>query len=107
MAQNIEQGNGWPAAAKKGWRQVEKQPGSNNFTMGIAVKLTGIDPYRIRKYEEGGLLAPERTEGNQRLFSENDIEIIKQAARLEDEGINIEGIKAILAMRRGDRKVEE
>ncbi len=87
--------------------QTEKPQGPNNFTMGIAVRLTGIDPYRIRKYEEGGLLTPERTEGNQRLFSESDVEIIKQAAKLEDEGINVEGIKAILAMRRGDRKVDE
>jgi len=86
-------------------REREEKPGNaKNFTMAIAVKLTGTDPYRIRKYEEGGLLTPERTEGNQRLFSESDIEIIKQAAKLEDEGINVEGIKAILAMRRGERK---
>ncbi|AII57431.1 MerR family transcriptional regulator [Dehalococcoides mccartyi CG1] len=82
----------------------EQSRGPNNFTMAIAVKLTGVDPYRIRKYEEGGLLTPERTEGHQRLFSEKDIEIIKQAAKLEDEGINVEGIKAILAIRRGERK---
>jgi DNA-binding transcriptional MerR regulator len=92
---------------EKTGEQDDKTRSLNNFTMAIAVKLTGIDPYRIRKYEEGGLLTPERTEGHQRLFSENDIEIIKQAAKLEDEGINVEGIKAILAMRRGDRKVEE
>ena len=89
-------------------RERKEEPRTpHNFTMAIAVKLTGIDPYRIRKYEEGSLLTPERTEGNQRLFSESDIEIIKQAAKLEDEGINVEGIKAILAMRRGERKVEE
>ena len=75
-----------------------------NHTMAIAVKLTGVESHRIRRYEEGGLLVPERTEGNQRLFSQEDIEIIRQAAKLEDEGINVEGIKAILAMRRGDRK---
>ena len=77
---------------------------ANNFTMAITVKLTGIESYRIRRYEAGGLLSPERTEGNQRLFSENDIEMIKQVAGLEDEGINLEGIKAILAMRRGERE---
>ena len=82
----------------------EKQTEPNNFTMAIAVKLTGVDPYHIRKYEEGGLISPERTEGNQRLFSESDIEIIKQAAKLETEGINVEGIKAILAIRKGERK---
>jgi len=88
---------------KRGERE-DRGKSPKNFTMAIAMKLTGIDPYRIRKYEEGGLLIPERTEGNQRLFSESDIEIIKQAAKLEDEGINVEGIKAILAMRRGERK---
>jgi len=91
-------------SSEKAGGQEDKRKGSNNFTMAIAVKLTGIDPYRIRKYEQGGLLTPERTEGHQRLFSESDIEIIKQAAKLENEGINVEGIKAILAMRRGERK---
>ena len=90
--------------SEKTGEQEGKDRGHNNFTMAVAVKLTGVDPYRIRKYEEGGLLIPERTGGNQRLFSESDIEIIKQAAKLEDEGINVEGIKAILAMRRGERK---
>ena len=94
----------WTVPTEKPGEQEDRRKGSNNFTMAIAMKLTGIDPYRIRKYEEGGLLIPERTEGNQRLFSESDIEVIKQAAKLEDEGINVEGIKAILAMRRGERK---
>jgi DNA-binding transcriptional MerR regulator len=74
-----------------------------NFTMAVAVKLTGVEPHRIRRFEEGGLLLADRTEGNQRLFSQDDIEIVRQAAKLEDEGINVEGIKAILAIRRGDR----
>ncbi len=77
---------------------------AKNYTMAIAVKLAGVEAHRIRRFEEGGLLTPERSGGNQRLFSEDDIEIIRQAARLEDEGINVEGIKAILAMRRGERK---
>jgi DNA-binding transcriptional MerR regulator len=72
--------------------------------MAIAVKLTGVEPHRIRRFEDGGLLVADRTEGNQRLFSQEDIETIRQAAKLEDEGINVEGIKAILAMRRGERK---
>jgi DNA-binding transcriptional MerR regulator len=75
-----------------------------NYTMAIAVKLTGVEPHRIRRFEDGGLLVADRTEGNQRLFSQEDIETIRQASKLEDEGINVEGIKAILAMRRGERK---
>ena len=76
----------------------------SNYTMAVAVRLTGVESHRIRRYEEGGLLSPERTEGNQRLFSESDIEVIREAAKLESEGINVEGIKAILSMRRGERK---
>jgi MerR family transcriptional regulator, glutamine synthetase repressor len=79
-------------------------PTEKNYTMAIAVKLTGVEPHRIRRFEEGGLLLAERTEGNQRLFSQEDIDTIRQAGKLEDEGINVEGIKAIMAMRRGDRK---
>ena len=82
---------------------LEKRSASN-YTMAIAVKLTGIEPHRIRRYEEGGLLNPVRSEGNQRLFSAADIELIKEAAKLENEGINVEGIKAILANRKGERE---
>jgi len=91
-----------PEAKKRDEDQPRRRV--KNYTMAIAVKLTGIESHRIRRYEEGGLLAPERTGGNQRLFSEDDIEVIIQAAKLEEEGINVEGIKAIIAMRRGERK---
>lgn len=78
--------------------------GGSNYTMANAVKLTGVEAHRIRRYEEGGLLTPERTGGHQRLFSDDDIELIIEIAKLEDVGINVEGIKAILAMRKGERK---
>ena len=89
---------------KKGDDRSDSGRTAKNYTMAIAVKLAGVEPHRIRRYEEGGLLTAERTGGNQRLFSEDDIQIMRQAARLEDEGINVEGIKAIMAMRRGERK---
>lgn len=91
-------------SAKRSKDSDEIRREANNFTMAITVKLTGIESHRIRRYEAAGLLSPERTDGNQRLFSENDIEMIRQVAGLEDEGINLEGIKAILAMRRGERE---
>jgi MerR family glutamine synthetase transcriptional repressor len=75
----------------------------NYYTMAIAIKLSGVEAHRIRRYEEGGLFSPVRTAGNQRLFSEDDINIIKQAAKLEGKGINVEGIKAILAIKRGGK----
>jgi len=91
-------------SAEKRLKNKEIRQGGSNYTMANAVRLTDVEAHRIRRYEEGGLLTPERTEGHQRLFSDDDIELIIAAAKLEDEGINVEGIKAILAMRKGERE---
>lgn len=91
------------ATGKNDSRKQKKAKG-NNYTMAITAKLTGVEPHRIRRYEEGGLVTPERSDGNQRLFSTNDIEVIKQADKLENEGINVHGIKAIFSIRKGERK---
>jgi len=77
---------------------------SGKYTMSVAVMLTGVEAHRIRRFEGCGALSPVRTESRQRLYSDPDIELIKEIARLEDEGINMQGIRAILAMRRGERK---
>jgi DNA-binding transcriptional MerR regulator len=74
------------------------------YTMSVAVRLTGAEAHRIRKFEEAGLLRPTRTEGRQRLYSDSEIKIIKEIAKLEEEGINLQGIRAIVAMRRGKRQ---
>ncbi len=72
------------------------------YTMGVTVRLTRIEAYRIRRFEQADILAPARTEARQRLYSDSEIELIREIARLEDQGINLSGIKAILAMRRGE-----
>jgi len=72
--------------------------------MSVAVMLTGVEAHRIRRFEVCGLLKPARTEARQRLYSDPEIELIKEIAKLENEGINMEGAKAILAIRRGERK---
>jgi len=82
-------------------RKEESLP---KYTMGVAVRLTGVEAGRIRRFEDAGLLEPKRTEGGQRLFTDPEIELIKEIAKLEDEGANLEGIKIILSMRRGERK---
>ena len=73
------------------------------YTMSVAVMLTGVEAHRIRRFEATGLLKPARTKAGQRLCSDPEIELIKEIAKLEDEGINLEGVRVILAMRRGAR----
>lgn len=74
------------------------------YTTGVTVRLTGVEAHRIRRYEGCGLLKPVRTEGGQRLYSDPDIELIKEIASLEDRGANLEGIKIILAMKHGKKR---
>lgn len=74
------------------------------YTMAVAVMLAGVEAHRIRRFEQAGLLKPIRSEAGQRRYSDLEIDLIKNIATLEDEGINLQGVKAILAMRRGERE---
>ena len=63
-------------------------------------EMYGIHPQTLRLYEREGLLKPSRTEGNTRLYTDEDLErleIILSLAR--DLGVNISGIAIILQMR--------
>lgn len=74
------------------------------YTMAVTVRLTGVAAHKIRRFEEFGLCIPARTNCKQRLYSDNDLEVIKEIAVLEKEGVNLPGVKTILAMRNpGDR----
>ena len=52
------------------------------YTMSVTVKLTGVVAHRIRRFEQFGILYPNRTEARQRLFSDIEVELIKEVARL-------------------------
>lgn len=83
-------------------RNADNQIGK--YTMGVTVRLTKIQAYRIRRYEQAEIIRPIRTESRQRLYSDFEIELIREIARLEDQGINLTGVKVILKMRRGEVK---
>jgi DNA-binding transcriptional MerR regulator len=68
------------------------------YTMAVTVMITGIAAHKIRKFEEFGLCKPARTRSRQRLYSDSDIELIRQISILEKDHVNLPGIKIILAM---------
>ena len=82
---------------------ISKEREIGKYTMSVAVMLTGIEAHRIRRYEQPGLLKPVRSGAGQRRYTDTEIELIKSIAKLEGEGINQQGVKAILAMRNGER----
>ncbi|MFC7392638.1 MerR family transcriptional regulator [Scopulibacillus cellulosilyticus] len=69
------------------------------FPMSIVQKLTGLSARQIRYYEQHQLIYPERTEGNRRMFSFNDVERLLEIKSLLDEGVNLAGIKHVLNMK--------
>jgi MerR family transcriptional regulator/heat shock protein HspR len=62
--------------------------------------MYGIHPQTLRLYEREGLLKPSRTEGNTRLYTDEDLERLEFILSLaRDLGVNIAGISIILEMR--------
>lgn len=72
---------------------TQPNPEISAYSIGVARKETGLTTRQIRYYEKVGLIKPDRTEGNHRLYSSNDIEKLKEIKNLLAQGVNIEGIK--------------
>lgn len=60
------------------------------------MKLTDLTARQIRYYEQHELIVPARTNGNQRLFSFNDVERLLEIKSLIEKGVNIAGIKQVM-----------
>ena len=69
------------------------------YVIGVVSKMLDIHPQTLRNYERMGLVVPERTDGNTRLYSKVDIERIARIQRLTQElGVNLAGAEVILHM---------
>jgi len=69
------------------------------FSIGTVMKLTDLTARQIRYYEEHELIKPDRTDGNRRLFSLNDIDALLEIKDYIDQGINLAGIKQIFLVK--------
>lgn len=69
------------------------------YSIAVASDLSGVPQQQLRRMEEGGLVAPARTVGNTRLYSDEDVTQIAAVVALADEGINAAGIRHILRLR--------
>lgn len=70
------------------------------YMISVVAQRYDIHPQTLRMYEREGLLKPSRTDGNTRLYSEEDIERLKTILRFtRDLGVNLAGVGIILNMR--------
>jgi len=71
------------------------------FVISVAARLVEMHPQTLRKYEREGLIAPSRTSGNLRLYSDHDIEQLRQVKYLvEQRGLNLAGVQLALELTR-------
>jgi MerR family transcriptional regulator/heat shock protein HspR len=80
---------------------VTKRSGKAYYMISAVAQKYNIHPQTLRLYEREGLLTPSRTEGNTRLYSEEDLEQLETILSLtRDLGVNLAGVEIILNMRR-------
>ncbi|MFF2753930.1 MerR family transcriptional regulator [Psychrobacillus sp. NPDC058041] len=77
------------------------------LSMNIVMQLTGLTARQIRYYEEHELVQPARTEGKQRMFSLDDIDILLEIKDMISTGVNIAGIKQIFEMKKNPTSNKE
>ena len=79
-------------------RGVANGPDQAVYIISVAAELAGVHPQTLRIYEQKGLVRPHRTRGNTRRYSEADIDRLRRVQRLTQDGVNLAGVKRILAM---------
>jgi MerR family transcriptional regulator, heat shock protein HspR len=69
------------------------------YMISVAADLVGMHPQTLRIYESKGLVRPGRTPGGTRLYSEHDLERLREIQRLTTElGLNLAGVRRVLAL---------
>jgi MerR family transcriptional regulator/heat shock protein HspR len=77
-----------------------KKKGKAAYMISAVAETYGIHPQTLRLYEREGLLKPSRSEGNTRLYTQEDIERLELILSLtRDLGVNLAGVEVILNMR--------
>jgi MerR family transcriptional regulator/heat shock protein HspR len=78
-----------------------RRGGKAYYMISAVAQKYNIHPQTLRMYEREGLLTPSRTEGNTRLYSDEDLEQLETILSLtRDLGVNLAGVEIILNMRR-------
>ena len=69
------------------------------YVISVAARIIGTETYTLRYYERIGLIEPKRSQGNIRLYSDRDIDLLRRVRTLvEDMGINLAGVEVILRL---------
>lgn len=77
------------------------------FSISAVAKMFSVHQQTIRLYEKEGLICPNRSAGNTRLFSEEDVDRLEEVIHLTHElGINLAGVEMILKLKKQMKKMQ-
>jgi DNA-binding transcriptional MerR regulator len=79
-------------------RHPEPDPTRPVYGISVAAELVGSEPQSLRLYEARGLLAPARSEGGTRRYSEDDLERLRAIGTLLEAGLNLAGIDKVFEL---------
>ncbi len=69
------------------------------YMISVAAELAGMHPQTLRLYENRGLISPERSSGNTRLYSDKDLEQLQRIQELTTElGMNLAGVEKVFEL---------
>src|SRR5579883_3399790 len=82
-------------------RPLQPRPDGTDFpkySITTAAEMVGIHPQQLRRYEQAGMVVPQRTEGNTRRYSDDDIARLERIRALAETGANQSSIEQIMQL---------
>lgn len=78
------------------------------FVISVAARIVGVQTQTLRYYERIGLVEPQRTSGNQRMYSRREVERVQRVRNMmEDLGVNLAGVEVVIKLLDRLQKAEE
>ncbi len=87
-------------------RGERADPTRGLYGISVAAELVGSAPQNLRLYETRGLINPARSRGGTRRYSDDDLVRLRQIGRLLDDGLNLAGIAAVLALQAANQELQ-
>jgi MerR family transcriptional regulator/heat shock protein HspR len=78
------------------------------YGISVVARLLDCNSNTLRRYEKAGLIKPSRTAGNTRMYSEADIDLLKEIHQMVgDDGVNKRGARVVMELRNDVHRLED
>ena len=86
------------AASRRSRVEISVDDERGVFMISVAAELAHMHPQTLRIYEARGLISPQRSPKNTRLYSQRDVQRLQRIQQMTSEGLNLAGVETVLAL---------